>query len=171
MKFSPFIIRTSDQHRIEVGITPASSVDFEQTKDHWQTDWTSDYIINSQAEKYAMRTQEGELVALGAYEILPSSVIVHIIYLESHPESNPTIVKENRKYYGIGKALVSFGIKLSVDCGFGGDVTFEAKTPELAAHYEKDFGAIPLPTFDTLTPPRYLLSGEAAKTIFSQFLK
>lgn len=118
-----------------------------------------------------MRTKDDELVALGAYEILPSSIIVHIIYLESHPESNPTIAGENRKYRGIGKVLVSFGIKLSVDCGFGGDVTFEAKTPELAAHYEKDFGAVPLPAFDTLTPPRYLLSGAAAKTIFSQYLK
>ena len=171
MKFSPFITRISDQNKIEVNIIPASLSDFEQTKEHLQTDWTSDYIASSRTEKYAMRTNEDELVALGAYEILPSSIIVHIIYLESHPESNPTIAGRNRKYRGIGKAMVSFGIKLSIDCGFGGDVVFEAKTSELATHYEKDFGAIPLPKFDMLTPPRYLLSGEAAKIIFSQYLK
>ena len=171
MKFSPFIIKVSDGQPTDVEIIGASADDFEATKDHWQTDWTSDYIRNSRAEKYAMKTKSGELVALGAYEILKASVIVHIVYLESHSESNPTIAGKGRKYSGIGQALIAFGIKLSVDNGFGGDVTFEAKTSQLAAHYEKAFGALPLPSFDKLTPPRYLLSGEAAKNIFSQYLK
>lgn len=171
MKFAPFIIRSSNNQKIDVNIVTASADDFSLTKDGWQTNWESEYIVSSKAEKYAMRTSNGELVALGAYEILSSSIVVHIIYLESQPESNPVIVGENRKYSGIGKALVSFGIKLSVDSGFGGDVTFEAKTPELAEHYESDFGAIPLPSFDESTPPRYLLSGEQAKNMFSQYLK
>ncbi len=171
MIFAPFIVSTSDHQKVEVAIRPAIQGDLEQAKKDWQTDWTSDYIAQSQAEIYAMQSGNGELVALGAYEILASSVVVHIIYLESHPESNPTITGKNRKYSGIGQALVSFGIKLPVDYGFGGDVTFEAKTSELAEHHQADFGAIPLPAFDALTPSRFLLSGEAAKIIFSQYLK
>ena len=56
-----------------------------------------------------------------------------------------------KKYDGIGRLLIAFGIKLSIDNGCGGDVTFQAKTPELAKHYVKDFGAFPVsPTVELL---------------------
>ena len=170
MIFAPIIILKDNSEEIAVKILPAQREDFEKTKQNWQTDWTSDFIMDSQSEKYAVKTIEDELVALGAYEILPSSIVVHIIYLESQPESNPVITKK-RKYSGIGQVLLAFGIKLSIDNGFGGDITFEAKTPELARHYIKDFGAITLPVFDSSMPPRLLVSGEAAKDIFSKYLK
>ena len=67
--------------------------------------------------------------------------------------------------------LLAFGIKLSIDNDFGGDITFEAKTPELAEHYERDYSAMPLPSFDAASAPRFLLSGEAAKRIFLSYLE
>ena len=109
-------------------------------------------------------------MALGAYEILESALIVHIAYLESHPDSNPTLRKGSPLYRGIGRVLMAFGIKLSIDHDFGGDIMFEAKTPELARHYERDFGALPLPAFDADQPPRYLITGESAKRIFLSYL-
>ena len=39
--------------------------------------------------------------------------------MEAGPESNPVIVGRDRKYTGIGRVLIAFGIKLSVDHGFG----------------------------------------------------
>lgn len=95
--------------------------------------------------------------------------MVHITYIESQPESNPTIVGHSKKYQGIGRVLIAYGIKLSIDHECGGTVTFEAKVPELAEHYVRDYGACPLPSFGSA--PRYELSGEAAMNIFVTYLK
>ena len=64
--------------------------------------------------------------------------------------------------------LIAYGIKLSIDHECGGTVTFEAKVPELAEHYVRDYGACPLPSFGGA--PRYELSGEAAMNIFVTYL-
>ena len=135
-KFVPFIIRTADDQKIDVKITRMKKTDAIQTEKEpvWQTDWTSDYIQRSSFEKYALKTANGELVALAAYEILQRDVMVHITYIESQPESNPTIAGKTRKYKGIGRVLIAYGIKLSIDHECGGTVTFEAKVPELAEH-------------------------------------
>ena len=45
----------------------------------------SDYMQDAAFEKYALKTAEGELVALAAYEILENDVMVHITYIESQP--------------------------------------------------------------------------------------
>ena len=70
-------------------------------------------------------------MALGAYEISEDVVTVHIVYMERQAQSNPTLC-ERPKYRGIGRALIVYGTKLSVDAGFNGNVTLDAKTPELA---------------------------------------
>lgn len=170
-KFVPFIIRTADDQKIDVKITRMKRTDAIQTEKEpvWQTDWTSDYIQRSSFEKYALKTTNGELVALAAYEILQRDVMVHITYIESQPESNPTIAGKTRKYKGIGRVLIAYGIKLSIDHECGGTVTFEAKVPELAEHYIRDYGASPLPSFGRA--PRYELSGEAAMNVFVTYLK
>ncbi len=41
-------------------------------------------------EKY-VATVDGELIALGAYEVLEISLVVYIVYVEAHPESSPTL--------------------------------------------------------------------------------
>ena len=74
-----------------------------------------------------------------------------------------------KKYQGIGRVLIAYGIKLSIDHDCGGTVTFEAKVPELGEHYVRDFGAAPLPSFGGA--PRYELSGEAAMNVFITYLK
>ena len=109
------------------------------------------------------------MVALAAYEILENDVMVHITYIESQSESNPTIVGRSKKYSGIGRVLIAYGIKLSIDHDCGGTVTFEAKVLELVEHYVRDFGAAPLPSFGGA--PRYELSGEAAMNVFITYLK
>ena len=170
-KFVPFIIRTADDQKIDVKITRMKKTDAIQTEKEpvWQTDWTSDYIQRSSFEKYALKTANGELVALAAYEILQRDVMVHITYIESQPESNPTIAGKTRKYKGVGRVLIAYGIKLSIDHECGGTVTFEAKVPELAEHYIRDYGATSLPSFGGA--PRYELSGEAAMNVFVTYLK
>ncbi len=119
-------------------------------------------------EKYAARVHN-ELIALGAYEILENSLVVHIAYMEAQPQSNPALDGGCPKYTGIGRLMIAYGIKLSIDNGFAGDVVLEAKTSELARHYERDFGAVRLPMFKS-SAPRYLIADEAAKRIFFTYL-
>ena len=45
----------------------------------------------------------------------------------------------------------------------------EAKTPELADHYMKDFDAVKLPSFSGA--PRFLIADDAAKRIFFSYLE
>lgn len=169
--FVPFILQAESNTHVDVKITRMKKSDALQTGKNpaWQTNWTSDYIQNPSFEKYALKTVDGELVALAAYEIQEQDVMVHITYIESHPASNPTIVGHSKKYVGIGRVLIAYGVKLSIDHECGGTVTFEAKVPELAEHYMRDYGACPLPSFGGA--PRYELSGEAAMNVFVTYLK
>lgn len=170
-QFAPYILSEPHHQRVAVTIREMTPADAAVTNlpPRWQTDWTSDFIADKAYLKYALQTPEGELVALGAYEVLPHALVVHVVYLESNPASNPTL-GARRRYSGIGRVLMAFGIKLSIDNDLGGDITFEAKTPELERHYVRDFGAVPLPRFGEGEAPRYLITGEAAKRIFISYL-
>ncbi len=169
MQFKPFVFNRENM-QIPVSIEPMTQLDAQTTNllPVWQTPWTSEYLAEDRFEKYAARAG-GELIALGAYEILENSLVVHIAYMEAHPESNPTLDGGVPKYTGIGRLMIAYGIKLSIDNGFAGDVVLEAKTTELARHYERDFGAVRLPTFSS-SAPRYLIADEAAKRIFFTYL-
>ena len=167
MEFKPFIYNAK-QEQIPVSIAPMTDADAQKTISAWQTAWTSDYLSDLRLEKYAAKLDE-ELIALGAYEILKNALVVHIAYMEAQPESNPTLDDGNPQYTGIGRLMIALGIKLSIDNGFAGDVILEAKTTALAKHYEKDFGAILLPTFQS-SAPRYLIADDAAKQIFLTYL-
>ena len=168
MQFVPYVY-DMDQKQVPVVIAPMTEEDANSTNDvpEWQTSWTSDFLTADRLERYSVKVDD-ELIALGAYEIQNDALIVYIVYMESHPESNPTMT-ENRKYTGIGRLLIAYGIKLSVDNGFGGDVILRAKTTELEKHYVKDFGAVKLPSFDNAAP-RYIIADQAAKQIFFSYL-
>ena len=174
MLFSPYIIQKLDGSSVPVNIIPTTSDDIAAThgNPHWQTDWDSAYLSNPKVEKYAMKTLDGELIALGAYQIAGRKAYVYILYAESAPHSNPTIdSKQKRKYYGIGAALIAFGIKFSIDNGCRGDVVFEAKTDELAKHYAEDFHARQIPSASFGGPKRFMLADEDAWYLFSKYLK
>ena len=131
-----------------------------------------DYLADPAIERFAVRSDEQELIALGAYQIRENRAYVYIIYVESAPHSNPTITpRGERRYYGIGALLLAFGIKYSIDHGCRGDVVFEAKTDALARHYEADFHAIRIPSENPGGPKRYMLADEYAWDMFSRFLK
>ena len=50
---------------IPVEITPATQSDLLVTKSGWQSDWTSDFIRDSQLEKRVAKAASGEIIALG----------------------------------------------------------------------------------------------------------
>ena len=174
MYFSPFVIQADTGKPIEVIVDAAETDDLEATHGvpEWQTDWTSEYLSAPGVDKYAVKTPSGELIALAAYQIRGRSAYVYILYAESAPHSNPTMnPKSERKYYGIGELLIAYGIKYSIDNGCRGDVVFDAKTDELARHYESDFHARRIPSLESGGPKRYILADEDAWQLFSKFLK
>lgn len=170
MRFIPYVYDADDK-KISVSISPMTKEDAKKTEQSpmWQTSWTSSLFKNKSIKCYSVK-RESELIALGAYEIQRRSLIVYIVYMEAQPESNPTITEQNRKYHGIGSLLIAYGIKLSIDHGFDGDVMLRAKTTELENHYIKDFGAIRLPAYDS-SAARFLIADEAAKRIFYRYLR
>ena len=131
--------------------------------------WDTDFILDPQKEKYVAKTEEGEIVALGAYRVREGSVAVYIAYIESQPEGNPTLTRQ-KKYQGIGKAMIAFGIQLSIDANCNGVVVFEAKTDELEQHYIRDFGARPVASLYPDGPKTFMIADQAAKDIFSSYL-
>ena len=92
-----FVTASDTGNKIPVEIDKSTADDLVATKEKWQTDWTSEFIGDSALEKYTAKTESGEIVALGAYRETESSMFVYIEYIESHPESNPTLTTE-RKY-------------------------------------------------------------------------
>lgn len=154
--------------RVPVSMSRASDADIEATHS-WLTYWGSDYIQDASFNNFALKTQSGELVALASYEILRNRLVVHIVYMESQPDSNP-VVTQDRKYSGIGKALIAFGVKLSVEHGFGGDVILEPKNNELKQHYVDDFKGIVLPSYKGDIPCSILIADVAAADIVSDFI-
>lgn len=159
----------SCSQEVPAEILPATESDFRLTvQDCWQTSWMSKYLQEPFLQKYALKiAATGELVGLGAYRNMPEGFLVYIEYIESAPHSNPTLSK-NRKYRGIGAALLAYGVQLSIDSGYGGTIYLKAKTSEIREHYIRDFGAIP---FSHREPFLLLINGEAARNLLFQFMK
>lgn len=164
-----FVTEAATDKKVPIEIDRSTLADLETTKTDWQTDWTSEFIGDPSLEKYTAKTKMGEIVALGAYRETESSMFVYIEYIESHPESNPTLTVK-RKYLDIGRMMIAFGIQLSIDSGKNGVVTFEAKTDELAKHYVRDFGAIRVFAKQSGGPIMLMLADNAALKLFNTYL-
>ena len=164
-----YIIESVTGKHINIEVDAASKDDLEITRGGWQTVWDTDFILDPQKEKYVAKTEEGEIVALGAYRVREGSVAVYIAYIESQPESNPTLTRQ-KKYQGIGKAMIAFGIQLSIDANCNGVVVFEAKTDELEQHYIRDFGARPVFAKQSGGPIMLMIADNAALSLFNTYL-
>ena len=147
-----FVTETATERKIPIEIDRATDADLAGTKSCWQTDWTSEFIGDPDLEKYAAKTEDGEIVALGAYRETPESMFVYIEYIESHPDSNPTLVS-HRKYVDIGRMMIAFGIQLSID-----------------SHYISDFGAVRIFSKQSGGPIMLMIADNAALTIFNTYL-
>ena len=69
---------------IPVEITPATQSDLLVTKSGWQSDWTSDFIRDSQLEKRVAKAASGEIIALGG---LPGGSKRHFYFYREHGSS------------------------------------------------------------------------------------
>lgn len=77
MQFRPFVYDAMNR-QVPVAIEPMTAQDAALTDREplWQTSWTSEYLADENYEKYAARVGD-ELIALAAYKILPTALVVH----------------------------------------------------------------------------------------------
>ena len=77
VQFRPFVYDAMNR-QVLVAIEPMTAQDAALTDREplWQTSWTSEYLADENYEKYAARVGD-ELIALAAYEILPTTLVVH----------------------------------------------------------------------------------------------
>lgn len=77
MQFRPFVYDAMNR-QVPVAIEPMTAQDAALTDREplWQTSWTSEYLADENYEKYVARVGD-ELIALAAYEILPTALVVH----------------------------------------------------------------------------------------------
>ncbi len=93
MYFCPFVIQADTGMPVCVSVDTATQADLDAmyTDPVWQTNWTSEYLSAASIDKFAVKTPDGELVALGAYQIRGRQAYMYILYAESAPYSNPTM--------------------------------------------------------------------------------
>ena len=161
---SLFVWNTDLSEKISATITPATSEDMD-----WQTQWTS-RAAREMPNKVALRRRDNaELLGLMSYEFDEKGLAVEVIYLESAGHSNANLLHTKggqKKYIGIAKALFAYAASVSVEAGFGGVLFFKAKTSELREYYIREFGAMPLGSYD---PFRLIIWEDAAERIISEY--
>lgn len=70
-----FVTEEASGKIIPIEIDRATITDLATTRSCWQSDWTSDFISDPNLEKYAAKTDEGKIVALGAYKEDESGIL------------------------------------------------------------------------------------------------
>ena len=78
-----YIIESQTSAKLPASIREATATDFERTaREHWQTDWRTDFIQDTTLEKYALELDATkELVGLAAYRDMPEGVLVYVEYM------------------------------------------------------------------------------------------
>ena len=163
-----FVWNTDASEKIPVMVTSSAFKYLIQTGD-WQTQWTSQ-AVQERPNKVALRRRDNaELLGLMSYTLDEKGLAVEIIYLESAGHSNANLLRTRggeKKYIGIAKALFAHAAAVSVEAGFGGVLFFKAKTTELREYYIREFGAMPLGSYD---PFRLIIWEDAAEHIIAEY--
>ena len=165
-----FYVRDQQFKKVPIVVRPSMQADYSGTRRRgWDSDWTSEEMQNPALEKYTFETQEGnDIVALCAYEDRSGWLSIRISYAESEPGSHPRLVakRERRKYTEIGRAVIAYGVLLSLQRGYDGTVHFKAKTTDLYNHYRSAYGALDLPSGE---PYALIIFGEQAVKLLDYY--
>jgi hypothetical protein len=119
-------------------ILPLTKPDLEHLtkKNGWKFNWKKEYL---QPDRNIFKlTVAGELAVihgLVSYTVKAGYVEMYLI------ENAPSNFGKNKKYSGVAGNLVAYVCKRSFELGFGGVVSFIAKTV-LIDHYAKTLGAV-----------------------------
>lgn len=101
-------------------------------KQGWLFDWKKE-LNDDVREVYKLTIKDNNSIIQGliSIEIKADHIFLNLI------ESAPFNIGKRKMYYGVPGNLVAFACKLSFQKGFGGFVSFYAKT-KLLEHYKKE---------------------------------
>lgn len=102
-------------------------------KKGWKFDWNKEF---SAGKVYKLVNKHTPEVIQGLISLINGNDHIYINLIETAPHN----FGSNKIYEGVAGNLVAFSCKLSLDSGYDGFVSFEAKTL-LIAHYEKTLKA------------------------------
>ena len=163
-----FVISQETQERVDAYITEAVQEDFEQTA-NWQTNWTTRYAKKLPNKVALKRRDNNELLGLMSYKVEKRMLAVEVLYVESAAHSNANLLhqtKQEKRYFGIGKALFAYAAEVSIESGCDGVLLFKAKDSELLDYYMREFGARQLGTYD---PFRLAIWEDAAQELLRYY--
>lgn len=103
--------------------------------DDWLFDWVSEFRAKGR-EIFKLVTRQNPTVIQGLISLTERNDHVFVYLIENAPFN----IGQKKIYAGVAGNLIAFACKRSFECGFGGAVSFTAKT-QLMAHYEKMLGA------------------------------
>ena len=73
-----YVTESTTGNLVNIEINAATKADLDATRNGWQTVWNTDFILDPQKEKYAAKTEDGEIIALGAYRVWKGSVAFYL---------------------------------------------------------------------------------------------
>ena len=107
--------------------------DLKLLKKSWKFDWNKEF---TNGKVYKLVNKHTPEIIQGLISIINGNDHIFINLIETAPHN----FGSNKVYEGVAGNLVAFACKLSLDIGYDGFVSFEAKT-KLIAHYEKTLKA------------------------------
>jgi hypothetical protein len=103
--------------------------------DDWLFDWVSEFH-DREREVFKIVTRQNPSIIQGLISLTERHDHVFVYLVENAPFN----IGQKKIYAGVAGNLIAFACKRLFECGYGGAVSFTAKT-QLMAHYEKMLGA------------------------------
>jgi len=132
------LAKTNERFETIISLIKAQDLKIVTKKNGWKFNWKQE-LNQPQRQVYKLSTEkEPNLIqGLVSLEIREKDkfIFMHLI------ENSPLNIGPNKLYKGVCANLVAYGCKLSVEFGFEGFLSFDAKT-NLIEHYKKSLGAI-----------------------------
>jgi len=163
-----FVINADSGEKLSASVRLATENDIASTE-NWQTDWSTPFATGLPNRVALYRVDNDELLGLMSYELDQGSLAVEIIYIENAQHSNANLLHTeggHKRYIGIAKALFAYAAQISIEAGFDGVLVFRAKTSELLDHYQREFGARQVGSYD---PFRLVIWEDAAERLISTY--
>ncbi len=136
-KLTNSIQNTVSGDSFQTEISAFTTKDLKQTtkKNGWLFNWKQE-LNNDYREVYKLTIVNNADIIQGLISLTIKSDHIYMDLIESAPFNQGS----NKIYEGVAGNLVAFACKVSFQRGFGGFVSFTAKT-KLIKHYEKTLGA------------------------------
>lgn len=132
-KLTKSIEQVATGRSYDTDISSATLTNLRQITSAWNFDWRAEL---AEREVFKLTVPKLGAKIQGLISLVRMEDHVYVNLLESHPQN----VGRKKKFEGVAGNLMAYAAKLFQSLGFGGALSFEAKST-LFAHYEKTLRA------------------------------